>query len=427
MDRDRWRSHSAPCHTLSYEEPARVWTEALPVGNGHIGAMVFGLDHGVHLQVNDDTCWSGSPLSNNSPPRTPGRRAATALAKARSAALRGDYVAAGERLKEIQHRHSQSYLPFASVAVTVVSPGPGGGRAGFRRRLDLRTATHDTQAEMETGAVLRQRTWASGPHDVLVHEIVGDVPMDIEVRCDSPLLVLGARCSAPEAEIDLSVRMPSDVTPPHDTPAGDPVAYSDATGACLEGALAVGIVHDGEAVDLGEPGGLLLRRVREAWLVIATATTFVGIGNMPSGTAETALTEAKSRVRHALDDGIKRVRELQLEDHAGLYNRCALRLGGPAPKWRPEPTAPPPLVPNPASTSTTEPSPPAGSAAEARAGSDTAARLNAINDGDLAHPADDPGLAALLFNYGRYLLICSSRPGTLPANLQGVWNESLRP
>ncbi|WP_144796603.1 glycosyl hydrolase family 95 catalytic domain-containing protein [Microbacterium paludicola] len=371
-------------HDLTFDTPATAWTQALPVGNGHIGAMVHAAEQELRLQINDDTAWSGSPEANHRGPVIASRDALDAVAHARSAALSGDYLGAAEAVQRLQHRHTQSYLPFADVNVVF-----GKERAlpeTFRRRLDLADAHHLTRSAWSDLSV-EQRTYVSAPHDVLIHEISASDLLDLEVTFTSPLLVSAAEHTGDGGW--LLTRMPSDVTPSHDS-AEEGVVYSDETH--LEGAAVFRIVHDGDLVltSTGDSVRASVQGARNVAVIYSSATTFAGIGRMPRGTAESARGVALARVDSALADGLDDIVQKQIADHRELYTRVELRLGSPMEL---------PLD----------------------------ARLEAVNAKEAADITGDPGLAALMFHYGRYLLISSSRPGTLPATLQGIWNDSLRP
>ncbi|MCU1534343.1 MAG: hypothetical protein JWR53_824, partial [Glaciihabitans sp.] len=108
-------------HEIWFAKPAMEWTEALPLGNGKLGAMLFGGGTLERLQLNDGTAWSGSPASEREEPRIDAAGAAIALADARAAILVRDHLRATESLKRLQHRHSQTYLPIADVVVEQVA------------------------------------------------------------------------------------------------------------------------------------------------------------------------------------------------------------------------------------------------------------------------------------------------------------------
>ena len=368
-------------HVLWYRRPAETWNEALPLGNGALGAMCSGGVTDALLRLNDETLWSGSPASELAAPVVTADEARDALAEARAAVAEGREEDADRHVRRLQHRHAQSFLPFADLRVRIDGASDDQVEE-YRRELDLATATH-VATGTRGGAGLSHRTWISAPHGVLVHELESDEPIDVRVELDTQLRELG------RVEIDtattLLVQAPSDVTPPHDE-VDEPVVYEDGV-ASVRGALHARIVTDGTPVR----GGRVLRATRVT-VVLATATTFTGMGRMPAGTERAAARRATGLVDAAIAAGLEDVRAAQLADHAALYDRTELSLRG-----EPDPER------------------------------DTAERLRDLAQDGTVDIRRDPGLAALLFHYGRYLLICSSRPGGLPATLQGIWNQDLRP
>lgn len=393
------RKNPMSAHILRYSRPATSWNEALPIGNGSLGVMCSGGYSSSVLHINDDTAWSGSPDTENIAPVVDAETAAAALKQARDAIAAGRFEEATTPLQTLQHRHSQSFLPFADLTVAVnEARAARTGNETYTRVLNLRTATHETTVRLDSVNV-SQRSWVSGPHRVLVHELDADAPVSLHVTAGSPLKILRAEASevsASEISGTLTLQLPSDVYPPHDRNP-DPVRYSNEAGASLRGALAFIIEHDGTAVASDGECAAVIENARRIRIVASTATTFTGIGQPPAGSASDALVAAETTVRDALTAGLDTVRQDQLTDHARLYDRVELELAGDG--------EPPSRLEH----------------------ADTAQRLVAINDGPVADITKDVELAALLFHYGRYLLICSSRQGTLPANLQGIWNDSLQP
>ena len=414
-------------HTLVYDAPATDWLEALPLGNGRLGAMVFGgrpltgdaapagiLEH--RFQLNDGSAWSGSPQSQDLEPTFSRERANRILATSRRLIREGDFAAAHEALKELQHRHSQSYLPFADLFLTVApSDVPGstpdtntdtdtGTHGGnppkdYRRSLDLARAVNSTSYQVD-GHTVRMAAFASHDPSVLVISVETDAPggLDLAVRLDSQLRIL-RRSSSPSLAA-LELKMPSDVAPSHD---GGLAAYSDDDALSLQGAVVAVWEHDGTAAadTRDDDGGLAATGVRRAVTYVATETTFMGLGQRPEGTASDSAAAARETLDAAMAAGHEALLARHEDSHGRLYDSSRISLDVPA--WT---------------------------------GTNTGRRLLAAN----AHPdgplAADPGLAALLFNYGRYLLISSSRTGPAgsrkgtawrgtPANLQGIWNDRL--
>jgi alpha-L-fucosidase 2 len=410
-------------HTLVYDAPAGDWLEALPLGNGRLGAMVFGgrppardsapgmLEH--RFQLNDGSAWSGSPHSQALEPVLGRERADRILATSRRLIGEGDFAAAHETLKEFQHRHSQSYLPFADLFLTVAlsdvpRPTPDTDTdnppTDYRRTLDLARAVHSTSYLVD-GHTVRMEAFASHDPSVLVISVETDAPggLDVALRLDSQLRIL--RRSSGPALAALELKMPSDVAPSHD---GGKVEYSDNDSLSLQGAVVAAWEHNGASAadntvadDTTDDGALAATGVRHAVIYVTTETTFMGLGQRPEGTAPDAAAAARETLDAAMAAGCDVLLARHEDSHERLYDSSRISLD--VPEWT---------------------------------GTNTGHRLLAAN----AHPggplAADPGLAALLFNYGRYLLISSSRTGTpgsrkgtawrgTPANLQGIWNDQL--
>src|SRR5690606_33243775 len=110
-------------HRLSYDSPARTWVEALPLGNGRLGAMCFGDPVHDRIALNDDTVWSGSPDSERTGGAVPAPVARAALEEARAAVRAGDLGAADQAVRRLQQRYSQSFLPLGDLRLELVDDG----------------------------------------------------------------------------------------------------------------------------------------------------------------------------------------------------------------------------------------------------------------------------------------------------------------
>lgn len=397
-------------HVLGYSEPARVFTEALPLGNGRLGAMCFGGTGEDVIRLNDGTAWSGSPDSELAVQPQDAADNARNLRRARQLIAEGRYVAAERCLSGLAQPYSQAYLPFADLVITV-GAGSGEHDAGsYRRTLDLRKAVH-THSYRQQGNEVIQRVLVSAVHGVLAVELEAEQPIDLAVELRSQLRILKRSSSVPgvplqrEPEPDrgpgpersvrdfgvcgLHLLLPSDVAPVHAGP-GAGVTYG---GPSLAGAVVLAWEHDGTNTGAAE-GSLRAAGIRRARFYVATDTTFTAIGAEPRGTAADAYAKAVHRVLVARRVGMSSVRAEHFSAHHSLYGRAALSLG-------------------------------------CRRDDEAGARDLAPHAMDvpslIAAPQAAPELAALLFNYGRYLLLASSRPGSLPATLQGLWNEGLQP
>ena len=351
---------------LRFRTPAEAWTDALPLGNGRLGAMCFGGVERDRLQLNETTCWSGSPGAGDRPiadgPAT--------LAEARRALASGDVRAAEETLRGLQGGHSQAYQPLADLWISQRRPDD---LDGYLRHLDLRTAVASHSFHTRSARV-SQEAWISAPANALIvrRRVQQTHDYPLRLRLDSPHPT--AAVARAIGGLDLVVQMPSDVAP-------DEVRYDE---AAVTAVVALRVIGDG-VMTLADDE-LRLDQGSEVLLIVGAATDYVDPVTAPHGdlpllreTLDRRLGElAESLVRPG---GYASLRSAHERAHARLFGRVGLRLG-PA---------------------------------------DAAVPL------DTAERANDASKAALQFQYGRYLLITSSRPGGLPANLQGLWNDAVRP
>ena len=373
---------------LSYSRPASKWVEALPVGNGRLGAMVFGTIGTERLQLNDDTLWSGGPSDwNNAASRQ-------ALPEMRALVAAGRFVEADRVSKRLMGPFTQSYLPLGDLVITFDHGNLG---SEYRRTLDLGDAVATVQ--YRTGNVqFTREVIASHPADVIAVRLIADRPrmLRFHARLSSPLRY--ATVAAGEILV-LSGLAPSHVDPSYyDT--DEPVLYGRVpvrrvprTGAADAGATEpaadgmrfeahLAVLTDGQrSVDYD---GLHVAGASEATLLVAMATSFGGY-DTPATSGRDARAAAASSLAAAVARPWHDLRQAHVQDHRTLFDRMSLDLG--------EAAQPPDLT--------------------------TDRRIATLGAGD-------PGLVELLFQYGRYLLIACSRPGTQAANLQGLWNEEVR-
>jgi alpha-L-fucosidase 2 len=340
--------------------------------------MCWGDTAAPRFDLNDETAWSGGPGSEAAQGGPTETQSRILLAEARTLLASGMPVAAEVPVTAMQSGHTQAYLPLGTLQLRLPVPVTG----DYRRTLDMATAVHTV-----TQGGLTQRTVASHRYGVLVHIIEG-LPDGVipEALLTSPLRVLGHNATDNGSELHL--RLPSDVAPGHerDLP---PATWSDAPGASLQAAIVARVVTEVAASGASR-----------VVVFVASGTTYRGPLAEPTGTAADAAAAASARISAAVDAGSDRVLADHVADHGALFGRVSLDVGpagDDAPDGRNEDLRP------------------------------TASRIAAAS----LHPggplATDPSLAALLFDYGRYLLISSSRPGGLPATLQGIWNDAMQP
>lgn len=354
---------------LTYVRAARQWVEALPIGNGRLGAMMFGGVGVERLALNEDTLWSGGPSDWNNP------GARDVLPEIRNLVAAGRYVEADAAAKRMMGPFTQSYLPLGDLRITFDHGDIGGG---YTRTLDLGTGEASVRYRLG-GATFSRTAVASHPDQVIALRLACDTRglLRFVLALDSPLR---ADTVLEGGALVLRGRAPSHVEPNYENVA-DPVRYANDRGLHFE--ARVQVQTDGR-VDAAA-GRLRVSDASEATILLAMATSYAGpaVAGVTDGRDPAAQTRA--HLAAASGAGWEALRARHVDDHRSLMSRVTLDLG----------------------------------AAPATARRPTDVRLADGAD-------DDPSLAVLLFQYGRYLLAASSRPGTQPANLQGIWNEQVR-
>lgn len=370
-------------HTLRYARAARTWTDALPVGNGTRGAMCGGRPGGLRLWLNDITAWSG--VAGADPLAGVAEAGPEALAAVRAAIDRGDLAEAERLLQRQQTPWVQAYLPLAHLDIDVADATG----AGCRRHLDLRTGI-TTLAYRAGAASVTHETWADIPSGALVHRITADEAVGVTISIGSLLRAVGAPREA-DGDVVAEWMLPVDVAPGHEHPA-EPVRYDAEAGrtgavAIRSRPVALSPLRTGASA-LGAGGHLDGARLQ----LPASTTHVIAIGtatspSVPGGPEDRR--DAVARARAVLDAfapaDVTTAHEPHMRAHTELMDRCTLDLPSPS------------------------------DAGEL----DTDVRV------ERATTRPDPGLAALAFHYGRYLLAASSRGTGLPLTLQGMWNAEL--
>ena len=347
--------------TLWYRQPARVWDEALPVGNGRLGAMVFGGVALERLQLNEDTLWDGYKRDTTNP------AALQALPEVRRLLFEGKNKEATDLAGRSMMGIPKRIKSYQSLGDLFLEAPALADVEDYRRDLDLDAGVASVRFRAE-GTLHTREVFSSAPDNVIVVRWAADRPgrvggrLRISRKQDAAALVDPAEpgrlilrgrinCKDDRTGEDRGMRFEAQVLV---LPEGGRLSAAD-NQVVLEGADAV-------------------------VLLIAAATDFRG--DDPEKLCRGTLSAASKKPFRVL-------REAHLADHRGLFRRVELNLRG------------------------------AGDDPEAgRLPTDQ--RLQRVKQG-----ASDAGLVALYFQFGRYLLMKSSRPGTMPANLQGIWNEHM--
>lgn len=374
-------SSNADLH-LWYPAPATTWVEALPVGNGRLGAMVFGGVTQERLQLNEDTLWSGGPRQGDNP------AARTALPAVREAIFAGRYVEADRLTKQMQGIFTQSYLPLGDLWLDFDGIDAG-AVTGYRRTLSLDDAIVTTRFEHD-GATFTREVFASAPDQAIFVRIACDQPQRVSLNIKATSKLQYTVAASDEGVLRLSGRAPSHVEPSYRR-IDDAVHYSDdpvQMGMAFVLHVRVMVEGAGTVVDASAAGQEMLR-VRDAdavVLILTAATSFAGFDRPPALSNVDPHRLAAAALDAAAERPYAQALSAHVADHQALFGRVHLDLGRSAAIDLP---------------------------------TDERIRRYAVEP--------DPALVTLLFQYGRYLLIASSRPGTQPANLQGIWNDEVRP
>ncbi len=352
-------------HTLWYRQPAKVWEEALPLGNGRLGAMVFGGVTDERLQLNEDSLWDGYPLDTSNPD------ALKALPQVRKLLFEGKNKEAEALAGGNMMGRPAGVRPYQSLGEVLMETPAGAPVSAYRRTLDLTTAVA-TVAYTQNGTAFTREMFASAPAGAIVSRFTASKPKSINFRLTLKRQK-DAKCLAhPTANNAILLRGQIDC--------------KDAKGEQrgLRFAAQVMAVTTGGKVT-NTDGILTVSDADCVTLLIAGATSYRG--GDPEQLCATSLTNASAA--KSAPAAYEALKAASIADYQKLAGRVAIDLGS------------------------------AGADVDALP---TNERLGRIKQGQT-----DAGLVATYFQYGRYLLICSSRPGGLPANLQGIWAWQMNP
>jgi len=360
---------------LWYRQPAGQWEEALPLGNGRLGAMVFGAVPKERLMLNEESLWAGAPLDVYP------EGFAEHLKELQRLVLEGKIEEARQLGVEKMTQSPTSFRSYEPLADLIVTMGHGGEVTQYRRELDLETGVARVRYRAD-GIRWERDVLISAADDVLVVRLGADKPGKLNAKVgltrakDMKVTALGGNRLHMDGQI-------VDVAPPEgyeDNPGGSGPGgpHMRFSGRLLVRTIGGTVEADGDA--------LAIANADEAVILFTAATDF-SLEKMsfdraidPGQKAEAILAKAAQKSRAQLQRD-------HTAEHGSYFNRVSLDLGSEA----------------------------------ANDALPTEERLEAVKKG-----GEDNGLTALYFQYARYLLMSSSRrPGRLPANLQGIWNHHM--
>ncbi|MBB5866783.1 alpha-L-fucosidase 2 [Allocatelliglobosispora scoriae] len=343
---------------LWYDESAGTdWLRALPVGNGRLGAMVFGNTDTERLQLNEDTVWAGGPHDYSN------AQGAGAVAEIRRLVFANQWSQAQSLIDQTLLGRPAAQLAYQTVGDLRLAL-PSGGSSQYNRYLDLTTAT-TTVSYLQNGVRYQREVFASAPDQVIAVRLTAD-------RTGSITFTMSFASSQ-----RVTSSSPDGTTIAMDGRSGDQRGIA---GSVRFLALAKAITTGGSTSSSN--GTLRVTNADSVTLLISIGSSYVSYASV-NGDYQGV---ARSRLSAAQGIAYDTLRSRHVADYQALFGRVTLDLGRTS-----------------AADQTTD------------------VRIAQHNS------VSDPQFSALLFQYGRYLLISSSRPGTQPANLQGIWNDSLTP
>lgn len=353
-----WMMLSAHAQNLKlwYQQPAKTWVEALPVGNSSMGAMVYGGTSREELQLNEETLWGGGPYRNDNP------KALESLAEVRNLIFSGKTMDAQNLIDQTFYT-GRNGMPYQTIGSLIIE-APGHEKAkNYYRDLDLERAVATTRYQVD-GVNFQREVFASFPDRVIIVRFTADKPgeLNFKVSYDSPL-----QSTVRKQGKKLVLRGKG----------GD----HEGVKGVIEVETQSQVIAEGGKVSLTDKY-ISVEHATAATLYIAAATNFVNYHNVKGNESKKASALLAGAMKKEYSEALK----AHTDYYQSQFNRVSLSLGGENTKT---------------------------------ARQETVKRIAGFSQGN------DPALAALMFQYGRYLLISSSQPGGQPANLQGIWNHQL--
>ena len=361
--------------TLHYNRPAHYFEEALPIGNGTMGGMVYGGTEVERISLNDITLWTGEPCNMNvySP------EAHKTIPAIREALRKGDYREADRLQREVQGHFSQNYQPLGDLTIEYLDTLEQ--VSNYRRWLDIGNATAHTVWHRGTYQYAVEY-FATHPDSGMVIRLTTDNPKGIHAR-------ISMGCQLPHlttATMDGTLTVDGYAgyaSLPSYYDAKEKFAYDPKRGIHFRTKVKVA------ASDVGFDDGVIeVNGNKEVTIYVVSATSFNGYDKDPVKEGKPYRQIADARLDRLASKNYTDLQNRHMNDYKNIYDRVKLSLGTEKEDARP---------------------------------TDEILR-EYVNEGIF-----NPQLEALYFQYGRYLLVSCSRTPNVPANLQGLWNESILP
>lgn len=360
---------------LFYKKPAKMWTSALPLGNGKIGAMVFGVPQKEKISLNYDELWTGFPKTYQD------MCSHEHFLEARELALNGKLREAQDILeKSFEGYNSEAYMPFGDITIECTR----GTVKNYMRGLDLSTAVHFVKYTKSDVTYTRE-AFASYPDHAFVMHFASDQKraINLTIRMTSPLrctvhsnsntLLLDGIC--PSYSPNNKGLLQSQYVPYESDPAKKGIGFRGAVRVKTDGNVSY------------DPDSITVTSADTATLYFTCESSFNGYNKHPHLEGKEYKNACLAMMDAVCAKSYEDVKAAHIADYKSFYNRVSLDLGSSHKEKMP-----------------------------------TDKRL-----ADFTGTHNDPALYTLLFNFGRYLTIAGSREGSQAMNLQGIWNNSTTP
>lgn len=339
---------------LWYDKPATIWLEALPIGNGRLGGMIYGGTKSEQIQLNEDSFWSGGPHNNNS------STSKNFLEQVRTLIFNGQESEAEKIINNefIKGPHGMKYLTLGSLFLTHPDIDENNIR-NYKRELDLKTALSIISFE-NNGVHYKRTSFASIPDGIIIMKFEADRKSNFTI---SHKCLFKSTYEKSQGGIVSKIQGVS----------------HEGIGSKLTAELLVKVIECDGKTNYTDSGQVEVSNYTSTTILISAATNYVNYNDVTGNPS----TKNISYLVNAEKLDYEKLLNRHLEVYQKQYNRVHLSL---------------PSDQNNCNLTTEK-------------------RLNSFAG------SEDWGMVALLFNYGRYLLISSSQPGGQPANLQGLWND----
>ncbi len=360
---------------LWYSQPAKDWNEALPIGNGRLGAMIFGRAGDELIQLNEQTLWTGGPVNPNPNPDAP-----KYLQPVRNALFKDSIGQAIKLLRKMQGPNTEMYQPLGDI---ILKQQLNGEVSNYYRDLNISNATATTRFTVN-GVEYTREMFSSAPDQVIIIRLKASQPkaLSFSVGVNHELKFSRMITSDNELVLKGKARITND-----ERRNPKPFIYEDSLHQDgmrfqfrIKAVTKDGVVSHTDSI-------LTISNATEVLLYVSAATSYNGFDKYPDKDGKDEEKIAKQFLQTSLKKDYKQLLDAHVKDYQKYFNRVVLSLTDKSADDQP-----------------------------------TDKRLT-----DYRTTGNDPGLEELYFQFGRYLLISSSRPGGIPANLQGIWNKEIRP